>query len=84
MDVKEAIEKAIEYFKKFYPNVEKVQLEEVEITDDDKYWNIVLSYENMETTPLSYLQIGQQRTFKVFKIDANTGKVRSMKIRNLK
>ena len=84
MDVKEATEKAIEYFKKFYPNVEKVQLEEVEITDDDKYWNIVLSYENVETTPLSYLQIGQQRTFKVFKIDAKTGKVRSMKIRNIK
>ena len=84
MDVKEAIENAIEHFKKFYPNVEKVQLEEVEITDDDKYWNIVLSYENKETTPLSYLQVGQQRTFKVFKIDANTGKVRSMKIRNIK
>ncbi|MGD9329166.1 MAG: hypothetical protein PVH48_09395 [Cyclobacteriaceae bacterium] len=84
MDVKEATEKAIEYFKKFYPNIEKVQLEEVEITDDDKYWNIVLSYENMETTPLSYLQIGQQRTFKVFKIDADTGKVRSMKIKNIK
>ena len=84
MDVKEATEKAIEYFKKFYPNIERVQLEEVEITDDDKYWNIVLSYENMETTPLSYLQIGQQRTFKVFKIDADTGKVRSMKIKNIK
>ncbi len=84
MDVKEATEKAIEYFKKFYPNVEKVQLEEVEITDDDKYWNVVLSFENVETTPLSYLQIGQQRTFKVFKIDADTGKVRSMKIRNIK
>ena len=84
MDAKEATKKAVEHFKKFYPNVEKVQLEEVEITDDDKYWNIVLSYENMETTPLSYLQVGQQRTFKVFKIDANTGKVRSMKIRNPK
>ncbi len=84
MDVKEATEKAIEYFKKFYPGVEKVHLEEVEITDDDNYWNVVLSYENVETTPLSYLQIGQQRTFKVFKIDAKTGKVRSMKIRNIK
>jgi hypothetical protein len=84
MDVKKATEKAVEHFKKFYPNVEKVQLEEVEITDDDKYWNIVLSYENEETTPLSYLQVGQQRTFKVFKIDANTGMVRSMKIRNPK
>ena len=84
MDVKEATEKAVEHFKKFYPNIEKVQLEEVEITDDDTYWNIVLSYENIETTPLSYLQVGQQRTFKVFKIDAITGKVRSMKTRNIK
>ena len=84
MDVKEATDKAIEHLKKFYPTVEKVQLEEVELTDDDKYWNIVISYENMETIPLSYLQVGQQRTFKVFKIDANTGKVRSMKIRNTK
>jgi hypothetical protein len=84
MEVKEATEKAVEHLKKFYPTVEKIQLEEVEITDDDKYWNIVLSYENMEIIPLSYLQIGQQRTFKVFKIDANTGNVRSMKIRNPK
>lgn len=84
MDVKEATEKAVEHLKKFYPTVEKVQLEEVELTDDDKYWNIVLSYENMEIIPLSYLQVGQQRTFKVFKIDANTGNVRSMKIRNPK
>ena len=84
MDVKEATDKAVEHLKKFYPTVEKVQLEEVELTDDDKYWNIVISYENMETIPLSYLQVGQQRTFKVFKIDANTGKIRSMKIRNTK
>ena len=84
MEVKEATEKAVEHLKQFYPTVEKVQLEEVEITDDNKYWNIVLSYENIEITPLSYLQVGQQRTFKVFKIDAKTGKVRSMKIRNLK
>ena len=84
MDVKEATEKAVEHLKQFYPTVEKVQLEEVELTDDDKYWIIVLSYENMEIIPLSYLQVGQQRTFKVFKIDANTGIVRSMKIRNLK
>jgi hypothetical protein len=84
MDAKEATEKAVEYFKQFYPTVEKVKLEEVEISDDEKYWNIVLSYEDSEATPLSYLQIGQQRIFKIFKIDAETGNVKSMKIKNIK
>ena len=37
MEVKEATEKAVEHLKQFYPTGEKVQLEEVEITDDDKF-----------------------------------------------
>ena len=84
MDVKQATEKAAEHLKKFFPSAERIQLEEVEITDDDKYWNITLSYDDRETVAGGYIQLGPRRFFKIFKIDTKNGNVRSMKIRDLK
>jgi hypothetical protein len=58
-----------------------VQLEEVELSDDGEYWFITLSY------PLppedSVLNFNFKRKYKVFKIDARTGEVKSMKIRKV-
>ncbi|MBA7548531.1 hypothetical protein ES705_40992 [subsurface metagenome] len=83
MEVKKVIEKAVEYLKKFFPNAERVQLEEVELSDDDKFWNITLSYEDLEPSP-GYITFGKKRFYKIFKIDTNNMEVRSMKIRDLK
>ena len=46
LDVKEAAQKASEYFAALYSDqgVSKEQLEEVELTDDGKCWLITLSY----------------------------------------
>ena len=45
MEVKEATDKAVNYLTNFYPEADRVKLEEVEITDDNKFWNITLSYD---------------------------------------
>lgn len=50
-----------------------IGLEEIELSEDKKYWLITLSH------PKGY--IGSVMDYKIFKVDAYTGKVLSMKIR---
>ncbi|HXD34293.1 MAG TPA: hypothetical protein VN643_24460 [Pyrinomonadaceae bacterium] len=79
LDVKEATQKASEYFASLYAteNLSDVRLEEVEQADHGKYWLITLSY-----PVLPGLNLGKKE-YKIFKIDAKTGDVKSMKIRKL-
>lgn len=85
MTVQELAEIAIGYLRGFFPDADKVQLEEIEITDDNLYWKITLSYESsdMPENANKWL-LTKSRKFKIFKIDAQSGEVRSMKIRDLK
>jgi hypothetical protein len=84
INVKEATGKATEYLRTFFPDVEKVQLEEVELTDDRAYWFITLSYEGVSNSVASSLLVGKSVRYKLFKLDAETGEVISMKIRDIK
>jgi len=83
LDVKEAARRASEYFAGLYPveSNSNVQLEEVELTEDGKYWFITLSYP--VPSELAALNFNFKRKYKVFKIDAETGQVVSMKIRKV-
>ena len=84
IDVKEATQKVKEYLVSFFPDAEKVQLEEVELTDDKSHWYISLSYEGMSHSVASSLLVGKSVRYKIFKLDAETGEVVSMKIRDIK
>lgn len=77
IDVKEAAKTASEYLTGLYSlaSWDDVRLEEVELTEDEKYWLITLSYSDKKLIP--------RREYKVFKIDAETGKVQAMKIRTV-
>ncbi len=82
IEVEEAVGRAHEYFNRLYAGqgVTNVQLEEVELTDDDKYWFITLSYQQRsDVTSL----IKSPRKYKIFQIHAETGTVKAMKIRNV-
>lgn len=83
IDVKKAADISAEYLINFFPTSTKIQLEEVELTDDKKFWNITLSYES-EDTATGYIVLGKVRKFKIFRIDALNGEVLSMKIRDSK
>lgn len=50
-----------------------VTVEEAELSNDEKYWHITLSYYEAPNLRLA--------KYKIFKIDANSSKVVSMKIR---
>ena len=95
IDIKEAIDSAVAKFSELYSKsgYRDIKLEEVELTDDDKYWLITISYmlpQNetetaLETAASDLLKnLAQmrkyQRDFKTIQIDADTGAFRSMKI----
>lgn len=85
IDVKEAAQRASQYFADLYETESAaVQLEEVELTEDGKFWLITLSYPVRRAFDVPIPPFMQQkREYKLFKIDTKTGGVRSMKIRKL-
>lgn len=83
VDVKQASEIAANYFEKLLGKHENLTLEEVELSDDGKCWYITLGYDvTTEFTPTFPFKESHRR-YKSFKIEAETGKVLSMKIRKL-
>lgn len=86
----EAAKAAAAYFVELFPDTQysDLMLEEVELSEDEKHWLITLSYAFQPPPPppsgLDKLFSKQSsRKYKIFKIDAATGKVEAMKIRNL-
>jgi hypothetical protein len=76
IDVKTAIRTAIEFlneFKEFF-RPEDIRLEETEF-DEHGYWLITLSYRDVSSF--------DRREYKIFRVDAQTGEVKSMKVRTL-
>ena len=76
IEVKEAVRIASDYLRDLYAaqTFYDPELEEVELTDDVKYWLITLSYATSMVPSVG-------RHYKQFKIKADTGSVLAMKIR---
>ncbi len=84
IDVKEAADKARSHLASFFPDAERVQLEEAELTDDKTHWFITIGYEGVSHSVASSLLVGKSVRYKIFKLDAESGEVISMKIRDIK
>jgi hypothetical protein len=84
IDAQEATGKAREHRTAFFPEAENIQLEEVELTGDKAHWLITMSYEGVSNSVASSLLVGKSVIYKIFKLDAETGEVLSMKIRDIK
>jgi hypothetical protein len=90
VNVKQAVARAMDYLKDMYQidQFKDVMLEEVDLSEDNKYWNVTVGFtRRQETTsggPMATL-IGQSEEFKreyrVFQIDAESGDLRSMRSR---
>ena len=96
IDVKKAAMNAAGYFVDLYADQKysDILLEEVEYDEDDNVWHITLGYSPPLTllesaqdplSPLSPLSAfsSKERQYKIFTMDAETGKVISMKIRTV-
>ncbi|HEX3799917.1 MAG TPA: hypothetical protein VH413_14580 [Verrucomicrobiae bacterium] len=91
LDVRQAAKSAMEYSQALFPTAINFSLEEAELSEDEKYWLITLGFETPNGKPKvaksnhinleSLLLGGPKAKYKIFKVDATTGKVVSMKIR---
>lgn len=84
IDVKEAVNAAVEFIESVYgPKSELgLALEEVEPSDDERFWLITLGLSPQGTSPMEMLtSTGGRREHKVIRVDASTGRVISMKVR---
>lgn len=90
IELNTAARSAKEYFRSLYRStLINVRIEEVELSEDEKYWFITLGYDIPGTskTPKFQEALGApsklDREYKIFKIEAGTGRVISMKIRKI-
>lgn len=70
------------------PQIEDLRLEEVELSEDKTFWLVTLGFSrptDKDNNPLGDILTlpKPQREYKVFKVDAETGEVQSMKIREV-
>jgi hypothetical protein len=98
IDVKKAVKLATRYFIDLYSETRyaDLSLEEVELSEDGGFWSITLGYNEPENLmekararqvsgPLAGLLSvnGPKRRYKLFKVDARSGRVISMRIRRV-
>lgn len=85
IDVKQAAQSASNFIAGLYSNetISDVMLEEVELSEDEMYWLITLSFPSPSSSSHPIFGGGGRR-YKIFKVDADTGEVLSMKIRELR
>ncbi|GIW34343.1 hypothetical protein [Meiothermus sp.] len=86
LEVKEAVKIATEYIQTLFSErqIPELRLEEVELSSDNQFWEVTLSFVVRE--PTAYLSLGdaaRTREYKIFRINAETGQVQSMKIRKV-
>ena len=90
VDAKQAVKMAMEYLNEIYDTKEfkDVMLDEVELSEDNRYWNVTIGFARRQVStsegPMASL-VGKteqyKRESKIFTIDAESGIVRSMKIK---
>lgn len=88
IDIKEAVTAAMEFARAVYDDRELrgLRLEEVEADLDNRSWKITLGWIEPDYRPIAIMedvlsQHSAPRVYKTFLVDANDGRVQSMKIR---
>jgi hypothetical protein len=88
LDVIKATQVALVYFRKLYrAGINRLRVEEVELTSEGRHWLITLGYDVPGTVGVTFAETlaGKKpmplREYKELKIDAFTGEVKYMKIR---
>jgi hypothetical protein len=91
IDVEQAVEIAVKYCGKLFGHLaNEFRLEEVELSSDDKHWLITIGFS--EPVPLQpetvtealqgMMRQRRERKYKIVDVDAESGKVRAVKIRS--
>lgn len=93
LNIKEVVKNGVAFLTNLYEDAGTILVEEVEMDENQQYWFITLSYkltdkgsevaEPATLQSLAFLYLSKDRNYKTLKIDAKTGAVLSMKIREL-
>ncbi|MCI0365122.1 MAG: hypothetical protein L0Y44_04885 [Phycisphaerales bacterium] len=86
IEVKQAVERARQYSKELLGDQYATSLEEVELSDDGRWWFVTLGYHGRNNQKSVSLALGLPETpdfYKIFEINRDTGDVRAMKIRQV-
>lgn len=83
IDAKEAVKIAKSYFLDLFNDqlLTNIQLEEVERTEDGKFWRVTIGYDRGSENQLRSILGETPRYYKVVTVDAFTGQAESVKIR---
>ena len=82
IDAKKAATIALEYLEELFPDNSGYELEEIETTEDEKYWLITIGMVDSNSPTLTTLS-GKAKKYKIIKIDIKSGNVKSVKIRKV-
>ena len=77
LNVKEAVDRAANQLTWLFQSATNVKLEELELSEDEQYWLITLSYDEEDSVGI------KNRKYKTFKVKSETGDVVAMKIRTV-
>lgn len=101
IEVKQAVKAAYDFIHTLYETEELIDLalEEIELSNDEKYWLVTLGFTRVLSKPLEkkittpWTSIAEAtvpaserqavREYKIIKVDATTGEATSMKIRKI-
>lgn len=88
IDVKTAVKSALKFFCESFKSVHlsNVQLEEIELSDDERHWLITVGYDNPAdiSAPTGKFLLPNSRParkYRVVRVDTSTGRAVSVKIR---
>ncbi len=62
-------------------DIKNIRLEEIQVSEDDQLWLVTLGFDRVLDEDEALVPNQTRREYKLFEIDANTRKVKSMKIR---
>jgi hypothetical protein len=84
IDAKQAVKIARQYFQELFADqpLVNIQLEEVERTDEGKFWRVTIGFDRQGPGDLRTILGQVPRYYKVVTIDAITGEAESVKIRS--
>ncbi|NNJ84289.1 MAG: hypothetical protein HKP13_05035 [Gammaproteobacteria bacterium] len=87
IDARTAAKTAATYYEAISGEPAKLTIEEIELDEDNRFWFITLGISDGYGGAGIIGSIGSMgsriRDYKIFKIDSNTGEVKSMKIRKV-
>lgn len=83
MDVKEAVQAAVNFVAEMFSTGKDLRLEEVEMSDEGPWWDITLSFPHPPDTAIEAVIGGPKRSYKIVRVNRVTGEIHSAKIRKV-